>query len=136
MFDRVKRAWAVWMLANISCGSKLDGSFGYDRNGTTSKKRVNKRMGFNTDYAIRLRQVQIECRDALRIIQSRDTPESFFYLDPPYPGTDQGHYDGYTQIDFDTLLGLLESIQPITLSASRQKAGGSKGKAPEKGRKK
>lgn len=27
MFDRIKRAWAVWMLANISYGCKLDGSF-------------------------------------------------------------------------------------------------------------
>jgi DNA adenine methylase len=28
MFDRVKRALAVWMLANMSYGCKLDGSFG------------------------------------------------------------------------------------------------------------
>ncbi|MDR2019814.1 MAG: DNA adenine methylase, partial [Treponema sp.] len=111
MFDRVKRAWAVWMLSNVSYGCKLDGSFGYDRNGTTSKKMANKRLGFNADYAIRLQQVQIECCDALRIIQSRDTPRTFFYLDPPYPGTDQGHYDGYTQMDFDALLGLLKTIQ-------------------------
>ena len=31
MFDRVKRAWAVWMLANASYGCMLDGGFGYDR---------------------------------------------------------------------------------------------------------
>jgi DNA adenine methylase len=29
MFDRIKRAWAVWMLANISYGCLLDGGFGY-----------------------------------------------------------------------------------------------------------
>jgi DNA adenine methylase len=111
MFDRVKRAWAVWMLVNISFGSKLNGCFGYDRTGTTSKKMANKRSGFNIDYTIRLQQVQIECCDALRIIRSRDTPGSFFYLDPPYVGYDQGHYDGYTQEDFDALLRLLETIQ-------------------------
>jgi DNA adenine methylase len=91
MFDRVKRAWAVWMLANISYGCKLDGCFGYDRTGTGSKKMANKRSNFNVDYAIRLQQVQIECCDALRIIRSRDTPETFFYLDPPYVGYDQRH---------------------------------------------
>jgi DNA adenine methylase len=111
MFDRVKRAWAVWMLANISCGCKLNGCFGYDRTGTDSKKLANKRSSFNVDYAIRLQQVQIECCDALRIIQSRDTPKTFFYLDPPYVGYDQGHYDGYTQMDFEALLKLLEAAQ-------------------------
>jgi DNA adenine methylase len=123
MFDRVKRAWAVWMLANCSYGCKLDGGFGYDRTGGNSKKLANKRTDFDVNYAIRLQQVQIECCDALRIIQSRDTPETFFYLDPPYPGTEQGHYDGYTQMDFDALLELLTTIQgKFLLSSFRNKS--------------
>jgi DNA adenine methylase len=111
MFDRIKRAWAVWMLASISYGGKLNGCFGYERTGVISKKLANKRSDFNAGYAIRLQQVQIECYDALRIIQSRDTPETFFYLDPPYVGYDQGHYDGSTQEDFDALLRLLETVR-------------------------
>ncbi|MDR2247806.1 MAG: DNA adenine methylase [Treponema sp.] len=62
--------------------------------------------------------MQIECCDALRIIGSRDTPETFFYLDPPYVGADQGHYDGYTQMDFDALLEVLKSIQGKFLLSS------------------
>jgi DNA adenine methylase len=77
----------------------------------SSKKLANKRSDFKVDYAIRLQQVQIECCDALRIIRSRDTPETVFYLDPPYVGYEQGHYGGYTQEDFDALLGLLGTIQ-------------------------
>jgi DNA adenine methylase len=111
MFDRVKRAWAVWMLANASYGCALDGGFGFDRTGGTSKKLDNKRAGFTVDYAIRLQRTQIECCDALRIIKSRDAPDAFFYCDPPYVGADQGHYDGYTQDDFDNLLKLLEAIE-------------------------
>jgi DNA adenine methylase len=122
MFDRVKRAWAVWMPANISYGCKLDGSYGYDRSGTTSKKLANKRADFTADYAIRLQRAQIECCDALRIIRSRDTPEPFFYLDPPYPGTDQGHYDGYTQMDLEALLAVLESLQGKLLLSSFRNA--------------
>jgi len=118
MFDRVKRAWAVWMLANGSYGCMMDGGFAYDKTGTTSKKLRNKREGFTADYAIRLQSVQIECCDALRIIGSRDTARTFFYLDPPYVGADQGHYDGYTQMDFDALLGILESIQGKFLLSS------------------
>jgi DNA adenine methylase len=118
MFDRVKRAWAVWMLANASYGCMLDGGFGFDRTGTTSKKLKNKRQSFSVDYAIRLQQAQIECRDALRVIQTRDTPDAFFYLDPPYVGFDQGHYDGYSQEDFDALLKLLEGINGTFLLSS------------------
>jgi len=118
MFDRIKRAWAVWMLANSSFGCILNGSFGYDRDGTTSKKLANKRAGFTADYAVRLQNAQIECCDALRIIGSRDAPETFFYLDPPYVGSDQGHYDGYTQEDFDALLKRLEGVQGKFLLSS------------------
>jgi DNA adenine methylase len=118
MFDRVKRAWAVWMLANSSYGCKLDGGFGYDRIGGNSKKLSNKRETFTEDYAIRLQQTQIECCDALRVIRSRDMPDAFFYIDPPYVGSDQGHYDGYTQEDFDSLLKLLETIKGKFLLSS------------------
>ena len=61
--------------------------------------------------------------DALRIIESRDVQDAFFYCDPPYVGADQGHYNGYTQIDFDALLSLLEGIKgKFLLSSYRNKS--------------
>jgi DNA adenine methylase len=123
MFDRVKRAWAIWMLANSSYGAKLDGSFGYSRNGKTSLCLNNKRETFGVDYAVRLQNTTIECCDALRIIKSRDTQGTFFYCDPPYVGADQGHYDGYSQDDFDRLLDTLTGIQgKFLLSSYRNSA--------------
>jgi DNA adenine methylase len=123
MFDRVKRAWAIWLLANSSYGCMLDGGFGYDRTGGTSKKLANKRANFSIDYAVRLQRVQIECCDALKIIRSRDVADAFFYLDPPYVGSDQGHYDGYTQEDFNALLEALENLQgKFLLSSFRNEA--------------
>jgi DNA adenine methylase len=123
MFNPVKRAWAIWVLANSSYGCKLNGTFGYDRKGCNSKKLDNKRENFTTAYEKRLRRAQIESCDAVRIIKSRDVPDGFFYLDPPYVGADQGHYDGYTQEDFDNLLSLLESIKgKFLLSSYKNKA--------------
>jgi DNA adenine methylase len=50
-------------------------------------------------------------------------PDGFFYLDPPYVGANQGHYDGYTQEDFDALLITLESLKDkFLLSSYRNKA--------------
>jgi DNA adenine methylase len=123
MFDRVKRAWAVWLSANSSYGKMLDAGFGYDRTGATSKCLANKRESFTVDCAKRLQHVQIECCDALRVIRSRDAQDAFFYCDPPYVGADQGHYDGYMQEDFDNLLKLLESIKgKFLLSSYRNKS--------------
>lgn len=36
------------------------------------------------EAARRLKQVQIECDEALRVIQRFDMPETLFYVDPPY----------------------------------------------------
>ncbi len=118
MFDKVKRAWAVWVTAAQSFGSMLGGTYGYDHTGQTSKKVMNKRESFTLDYAVRLQNVDIECTDALRIIRSHDTPEAFFYCDPPYINTDCGHYDGYTVEDYQMLLEQLSKIEGKFLLSS------------------
>ena len=112
LFTEIKRAWAVWVLANQSFSSMLDGSWGYDiKKGTMPKKLQNKKESFTEDFAIRLQNVQVECADAIRIIRSRDTKDAFFYCDPPYYNSDMGHYDGYTLEDFEGLLKQLSSIE-------------------------
>lgn len=119
MFSEIKRAWAVFTLAAQSFSSIIDGSWGYDiQKGTTSIKVKNKREGFTEDYAIRLQKVQIECTDALRIIESRDNPKAFFYCDPPYYNSDCGHYNGYNLQDFENLLKLLSKIKGRFLLSS------------------
>ena len=119
MFNEIERAWAVWTLAAESFSSMLNGTWGYDiAKNTTSKKIHNKKESFTLDYAIRLQNVQIECTDALRIITSRDTKDSFFYCDPPYYNSDCGHYDGYSVEDFEALLAKLSKIEGKFLLSS------------------
>lgn len=119
MFSKIKRAWAVWVLAAQSFSSMLDGTFGYDRlRGTTSKKITNKRDDFTEELAIRIQNVQIENTDALRVIRSRDHKKAFHYCDPPYYNSDCGHYDGYSRADFEELLKLLSEIEGKFLLSS------------------
>ncbi|PKQ69403.1 methyltransferase [Labilibaculum manganireducens] len=119
MFTREKRAWAIWVLASQSFASMLDGSWGYDKaKGATSRKISNKRDDFTEKYAIRLQNVQIECTDALRIINSRDNPDAFFYCDPPYFNSDCGHYNGYGIDDFESLLKALQVLEGKFLLSS------------------
>ncbi|SKA32938.1 DNA adenine methylase [Chitinophaga eiseniae] len=131
MFSRIKRAWAVWVLASQSFAGKLNGGWGYERTKKAiSQKLRNKRDSFDIDLSIRLQNVQIECTDALRVIRSRDHKGAFHYCDPPYPGTECGHYDGYSSADYEILLSTLETVEgkfllssypSITLNAYTQK---------------
>lgn len=119
LFSPLKRAWAIWVLSAQSFASSLDGSFGYDKAKNTASKRIaNKREAFTEDFAIRLQNTQIECADALYIIRSRDSEQSFFYCDPPYYNSDCGHYDGYSIEDFEMLLKVLSSIKGKFLLSS------------------
>ena len=112
MFSELKRAWAFWLLANQSYSSDLSGGWSYDnQTGKSAKRATNKREGFMEDYAIRLQGTQIECCDAIRIINSRDSEDAFFYIDPPYYNANMGHYDGYTIEDFEMLLKTLSKIE-------------------------
>lgn len=119
LFTDVQRAWAVWVLSSQSFAAKLDGPWGYDLSRrTTTTKISNKREQFTEDLAIRLQNAQIECTDALYIIQGRDSSDSFFYCDPPYYNSDCGHYDGYTVEDFERLLQVLSKIKGKFLLSS------------------
>ena len=119
MFSEIKRAWAVWLLSAQSFCSSLEGCFGFDKtDNTTTKKVINNRDRFTEDYAIRLQNVNLECADALYVISSRDAAGTFFYLDPPYINTDCGHYDGYSEQDYENLLTRLSTIKGRFLLSS------------------
>jgi DNA adenine methylase len=119
MFSELKRAWAVWVLSTQSFSAMLDGNWGFDlSSNTTTKKIHNHKSGFTEELAIRLQNCQIECADALYIIGSRDSDNTFFYLDPPYYNSDCGHYDGYSLQDYESLLYLLSRIKGKFLLSS------------------
>lgn len=119
LFDPVKRAWAVWVLSSQGFSGKLDSVWGYDIEAdSTSRKIYFNKIEFTEMYSRRLEKVQLENADALYIIRSRDSEESFFYCDPPYFNSNMGHYKGYTKKDFEELLQLLSTIKGKFLLSS------------------
>ena len=113
LFEPVERAWAVWVLSRQGFASKLDGSWGYDKaKNSVAKKIQNAKNDFTDDFQRRIEHTQIECTDALRIIRSRDSINCFHFVDPPYIGTDCGHYaDAFDEQNFRDLLDLLTTIE-------------------------
>ena len=108
--DAVERAWAWFVAIQQAFGKTFGTGWGYARkqNQAYSYRNAVDRLA---DFPLRLRLVHIEHDDALRVIQRWDSPDTLFYCDPPYPGTDQGHYRGYTQADFENLCDTLSQIR-------------------------
>lgn len=117
--DPVKRAWAFWVQTNMSFSARIFGGYAYEKKSNGTQKRfVNKKIAFNKDVLERLEMVDIENNDALQVIKSRDTEESFFYCDPPYFNSNMGHYKGYSEKDFEELLNTLANINGKFLLSS------------------
>lgn len=110
--DELTVAWACWVGFNQGYANKIGHGW---RTGKDSQNHVfsscHNKKAFLPDQCKRLEQAYIECDDALSIIKRWDSPNTLFYCDPPYPNTTQGHYNGYTQDDFDALVTTLKNIQ-------------------------
>ena len=111
-FSPAQWAWAVWTLSKLSFASMQDGSFGYDRIGTTVLKVRNAADEFTEQLCGRLRDVTIENDDALKIIARYDTEDAFHFVDPPYVNSDCGYYEGmFSDSDMQRLPDLLAEIK-------------------------
>lgn len=110
-------AHAFWIQCNMSFGHKIFGGFRFSESGE-GKNTSNKRDNFTKKYYERLKEVEIFCRDAVELIKLKDSPNTFFYVDPPYVSSNQGHYSGYTTEDFIILLETLSNIKGKFLLSS------------------
>jgi DNA adenine methylase len=130
--DPLACAWAVWVQTNMSFATRIGGTFGYDRSGSSALKLFNKKRDLTDAYQARMKRVTIESYDAIKVIKTYDGPDTFFYLDPPYVSSNQGHYAGYNEEQFRELLDvcasmkgkfLLSSYPEDILKEYRQKSG-------------
>jgi len=118
LFNEIERASAFYILTNQGWGSKI-GSWGYSvQDNKSSLKYFNKKNQLTDTYSDRLNLVQIENNDAIKVIKSRDTTDTFHYLDPPYLNCNQGHYSGYKLSDFESLLKALTTLKGKFLMSS------------------
>lgn len=104
-------AWSVWVMCNMSYSASPNCGWKWDNAASTPRMLEAKREAFTSAIHDRLATVQISCRDAIDVIEQRDTPDTFFYVDPPYVGCNQQHYEGFTPEDFDILLTTLSMIE-------------------------
>lgn len=104
-------AWSVWVMCNMSYSASPNCGWKWDNKASTPRMLEAKRTAFTKKLRDRLKTVQISCRDAITVIEQRDSINSFFYIDPPYVGCQQQHYKGFTSDDFSILITTLSMIK-------------------------
>lgn len=118
IFTPEQKAWAFWV-GTIQGFSNKIGSW---RSSSTKSKDAllnhNKKAAFERTLSERLSFVQIEHKNALELIKRHDSEDAFFYVDPPYVDSNQGHYGGYTQEHFNELLEVLSKLKGKFLLSS------------------
>ena len=106
--DSLTRALAYYVNIWQSFAQKLNGGWGtsvISRNHASTFYRAKNNL---IDLVDRLSRCYISASDALLVIKRFDSPQTCFYCDPPYPGTDQGYYVKFTQEDLKKLISLIQ----------------------------
>lgn len=107
-------------------GNKEPGGWRFMSRDTRSKTPVDDWVNIDHLWAIaaRFRRITIEYDDALKVITRYDTPDTLFYLDPPYPTSTrsarwaQAYRHEYSDQDHQNLAQLLQSIQGMAIISS------------------
>jgi DNA adenine methylase len=113
-YDELTRAWAVVLGYCMSYGAKWDSGFNCSASPSRFISNCEGWKDVSDSFLNRvelLRQVIIENRDALKVIQTYDRNHTFFFVDPPYIGTNCQGLGDYTESDYVSLINLLSTIK-------------------------
>jgi len=117
--ERHERVWRWYVVARTSFGGHFETSWGTVVS-TSTRGMAETTSGWLSALDMlpriheRLQRVQLENAPALRILERYDTPDTLFYLDPPYPTStrkDGGYAHEMTDEDHAALVDALLNIQ-------------------------
>lgn len=110
-YSDLEIAWANFVNLEFSYNNSHSNGWAIARYGCVHPQTWQNKIRKLPPSLERLKSVYLECRPAIECIQKWDSCATFFYVDPPYPGTRQGHYSGFSQRDFEELVECLKSIK-------------------------
>ena len=109
----VDKAWCYFVLTRMSFSNCFNSAFSYAISYRVSSKAdtFNFRIKDLYQAHTRIKHALIENDCALKVIKRYDSPDTFFYLDPPYFGSIQGYVHKIDQTFQDDLVALLKTIK-------------------------
>ena len=107
--DEIERALRFWITLQDSFGS-MGEHYGTSRIGCHSVTHARKYL---LEVAARLESVHVEGLDFEKCIRTYDSPDTFFYCDPPYPDTKGGstNYNLLSEDEWRNLRKVLGAIK-------------------------
>jgi DNA adenine methylase len=107
----LERAARLVYLQKLSFGGKVRGrTFGIDTHGP-ARFDVTKLGSVLESIHERLAGVTIDCLDWAEFVRRWDRPETLFFLDPPYYGTEGVYQARFERTDHEALAGLLGGLK-------------------------
>lgn len=106
--DDVWKAWAVWVQCNMSFGNKPTAGFAFSLD--FKKQTINPKKTIYQTLRRVFEYTFIFSRDFSELPEIYNTPESFYYIDPPYLGSDCGHYSWSEEQEIE-LLDWIEGLK-------------------------
>lgn len=95
--SKLERAYEWYVLIRQSFSGILftGWSHGKDKSWVSPAKKWINAASRLVEVADRLSTVQLECQDFREVIETYDSAETLFYVDPPYISCPAGYYDGH-----------------------------------------
>ncbi len=112
--DDIEKAWAVFYLSRTSFGGSFDSSFRIVTKNIVERRHERVLQTHIDALPVKLAALHdawVLCRDAVSVLQKYDYADALFYIDPPYVESYQGHYSGYSEDQFSTLLQFLSKTK-------------------------
>jgi len=112
--NHIERAAHTYYVISTSFGAKRE-SYGRGKLPKSGKQKHGHVKRIYRDFAVwsrRLRTVQIENLSFEKMLKDYDHTDSFFYLDPPYFGTENYYVGGsFSRKDHERLAELLKGVE-------------------------
>ncbi|WP_434221937.1 DNA adenine methylase [Limnospira platensis CENA597] len=109
-YSDIELAWAYYINITQGFSHQLNTGWSTSKIGQSQVATFIAKKARLSEALERLEKVHISCEDAIKCIERWDSPDTLFYCDPPYPGSTQGHYSGYTIKDWTKLCHTLDCI--------------------------
>lgn len=107
-FEDLDVAVATIINCRQSFANKMGNGWACSLKSTNHPRAWNAYKGSLSQILGRLSTAYIDNVDAIYCIKKWDTPDTLFYCDPPFLGTDQGYYSGYTEQQYQELCSALD----------------------------
>lgn len=117
-FSSLDKAWAFYVNINQSFANVINKGWGRGVYGGNPSARFHSKLIAFNEFRSRLDGVHLTNQDALTVIEQWDSPQTFFYCDPPYIDTDNGNYIKYTKQDYIDLIEVLSNIKGSMILSS------------------